>query len=145
MAMTKVRRVRLCTRLSIDLRARLSKYSAASGISESTVVEDALSKYLHGADDTTLIMRRFDRVDREIARDRRDLELLSEAFGRYMRLWFAAHTPSSTADIAKGAARGAAEGPYRQFARHLAAQFNQGHRFVDDVPVEAVADEESVK
>jgi hypothetical protein len=142
MAMTKVRRVRLCTRLSIDLRARLSKYSAASGISESTVVEDALSKYLHSADDTTLILRRFDRVDREMARDRRDLELLSEAFGRYMRLWFAAHAPS-TADTVRGAARGGAEGPYRQFAQHLGAQFNQGHRFVDDVPLEADGDENS--
>ena len=141
MAMSNVQRVRLCTRLSFDVRARLRKYSAASGISESTVVEDALSKYLQSTDDTTLILRRFDRVDRELAHYRRDLELLSEAFGRYMRLWFAAHAPAA-ADTAKGAARGAAEGPYRQFAQHLGAQFNQGHRFIDDVPLEAGGDED---
>ena len=141
--MTKAQRVRLCTRLSFDIRAQLRKYSARSGISESTIVEDALSKYLHGADDTTLVMRRFDQLAEATARNRRDTELLSEAFGRYMRLWFGAHAPAG-ADTAKGAAR-SAEGPYRHFAKELAAEFNRGHRFINDVPVEAVGDEEAIE
>ena len=137
MAKTKVRRVRISTRLSVELRAQLTKYCAASGISERTVIEDALSKHLHNDDNTALIVRRLDKIDRELAHARRDLELLSEAFGRYMRLWFMAHAPSAT-EAGKGGARGAGETQYRQFAQHLGAQFKQGHRFVHDVPVEAL-------
>ena len=33
-------------------------------------------------------------TDLVVARDHRDLELLSEAFGLYMRTWFLAHSPS---------------------------------------------------
>jgi hypothetical protein len=141
MAKTKVRRVRVCARLSVELRAKLAKYCAASGISERTVIEDALQKHLDSKSDTELLLRRFDQLKREMARDHRDLELLSEAFGRYMRLWFTAHAPSA-AEPAKGAA---GEVPYRQFAQHLGAQFKQGHRFVNDLPVETFADEEDVQ
>jgi hypothetical protein len=96
MATTKVRRVRVGTRLSVELRARLTKYCAASGISERTIIEDALRKHLDSKDETTLFLRRLDRIERALARDHRDLELLSEAFGRYIRLWFTAHAPNTT-------------------------------------------------
>jgi hypothetical protein len=39
------------TRLSVDLSARLTKYCAARGISELTVIEGVLSKHLHSTDD----------------------------------------------------------------------------------------------
>jgi hypothetical protein len=120
MAKTKVRRVRVGTRLSVELRAQLTKYCAASGISERTVIEDALSKHLHNDDNTALIVRRLDRTNRELAHAQRDLELLSEAFGRYMRLWFMAHAASNT-EVGKGATRGAGETQYRQFAQRLGA------------------------
>jgi hypothetical protein len=73
-------------------------------------------------------------MERAVARNHRDLELLSEAFGRYMRMWLAAHAPS-TADAGVAATRGAAEARYKQFAQYLGAQFAQGHRFIDDVPL----------
>ncbi|MGO9835784.1 MAG: hypothetical protein ACLP1X_16400, partial [Polyangiaceae bacterium] len=125
-------------------RAKLAKYCAASGISERTVIEEALQKHLDGKSDTELLLRRLDLIKSDIARDHLDLELLSEAFGRYMRLWFVAHVPSA-GEAGKAAARAAGEVPYRQFAQHLGAQFKQGHRFVDDVPVEAFAAEDDVK
>ena len=50
MAKTKVRRVRVCARLSVELRDKLAKYCAASGISERTVIEDALQKHLDGTE-----------------------------------------------------------------------------------------------
>ncbi len=144
MSISKVRRIRVGTRLSVELRARLTKYCAASGISERTIIEDALRNYLDSKDDSALLLRRFDRIERALARDRRDLELLSEAFGRYMRLWFTAHAPN-TAEAGKTAARGSAEAQYKQFAQHLGAQFTQGHRFLDDLPLEASAGEDEVK
>jgi predicted DNA-binding protein len=144
MATTKVRRVRVGTRLSMELRARLTKYCAASGISERTIIEDALRKYLDSTDDTALLLRRFDRIERAQARGHRDLELLSEAFGRYMRVWFMAHVPSGV-EAGKAATRGAAETRYAQFAQHLGEHFKQGHRFIDDLPVEALVDDDGGK
>src|SRR5260370_26000332 len=144
MAKTKVRRVRVCARLSVELRAKLAKYCAASELSERTVIEDALQKHLDSKSDTELLLRRFDRVERDMARDHRDLELLSEAFGRYMRLWFMAHAPN-TAEAGKATARGAAETQYRQFAQHLGAPLKQGHRFISALPAEIFEDEEDLR
>jgi hypothetical protein len=144
MAKTKVRRIRVCARLSVELRDKLARYCAASGISERTVIEDALQKHLDGKSDTDLLLRRLDQVKGDMARNRRDLELLSEAFGRYMRLWFVAHAPSA-GEAGKAAARATGEVPYRQFAQHLGAQFKQGHRFIDDFSPEAFAGDDDVK
>ena len=144
MAKTKVQRVRVCARLTVELRDRLAKYSAASGISERTVIEDALQKHLGNESDMDLLLRRLDHVKRETARNRRDLELLSEALGRYMRLWFVAHAPSA-GEAGKAAARPAGEASYKQFAQHLGTQFKQGHRFIDDFPAEVFAGDEDVK
>jgi hypothetical protein len=144
MAKTKVRRVRVCARLSVQLRDKLARYCAASGISERTVIEDALQKHLGNESDTDLLLRRFDHVGRDMARHHRDLELLSEAFGRYMRLWFVAHAPSA-GEAGKAAARAAGEVPYKQFAQHLGTQFKQGHRFLDDLPAEVFAGDDHVK
>jgi predicted DNA-binding protein len=144
MATTKVRRVRFGTRLSLELRNRLTKYCAASGISERTIIEDALRKYLDGTDDSALVLRRFDRMERALARDHRDLELLSEAFGRYMRMWLATQAPSM-AEAGMAATRGASEARYKQFAQHLGAHFAQGHRFIHDLPVEAFGREDDDK
>jgi predicted DNA-binding protein len=141
MATTKVRRVRVGTRLSLELRSRLTKYCAASGISERTVIEDALRKYLDATDDTALVLRRFDRVERALACEHRDLELLSEAFGQYIRLWFTAHAPSK-AEASMAAALRAAETAYKQFANRLGAEFTKGHRFIDEVPIETSAGED---
>jgi hypothetical protein len=144
MATPKVRRVRIGTRISVELRNRLTKYCAASGLSERTVIEDALRKYLDATDDTALLLRRFDRVDRALAREHRDVELLSATFGRYMRSWFAAHVPS-TSDAGMAATRSAAETEYKKFAQHVGAEFAQGHRFIDDFPAEALGAEDDGK
>jgi hypothetical protein len=141
MADTKVRRTRICARISVSVRDRLSKYCAASGISERAVIENALRQYLEGSSDFALLLRRLDRLGRGLARDHRDLELLSEAFGCYMRLWFVAHAPSA-ADSSKAAARAAGENAYKKFAEHVGEQFGRGHRFTDDLPREAIESHE---
>ena len=65
----KVRGIRMGTRLRPDLRVRLARYSAASGLSERIVIEEALTKHFDGSDDGALLLRRFDRVDEAQARD----------------------------------------------------------------------------
>jgi hypothetical protein len=54
-----------------------------------------------------------------------------------MRLWwFSAHAPSA-GETGNAAARAAGETQYRQF--------KQGHRFIDDLPVETLGGEDDVK
>jgi hypothetical protein len=88
-----------------------------------------------------VLLRRFDRVDRALARERRDVDLLSATFARYMRSWFAACVPS-TSDAGMDATRDAAEKKYKRFAQHVAAEFAQGHCFIDDFPAEALGAED---
>ena len=135
----KVRRVRVYTRLTATLRDRVSSYCAASGIAERAVFEAALQQYIDGTSDMTLVLRRLDRLGRAGARMHRDLELLSEAFGVSIRLWFA-HTPTIPED-GKPAARQAAESRYKQFVEHVTQQFSGGRRFLDDLPRELVAND----
>jgi hypothetical protein len=139
MAASKVRRVRVSARISVSVRDRLTKYCAASGISERAVVETALRQYLEGSSDSALILRRLDRLQVLVGRDHRDLELLSEAFGLYMRAWFLAHSPS-VAENSKTMRAG--EGACKIFAQHLGERFSAGHRFVDDLPRGSMHDED---
>jgi hypothetical protein len=132
-------RARLVPRVSAEIAQRLANLCAASNVTESAAVEAALRQYLDGTSDRTLLFRRLDRLGRAVERDHRDLELLSEAFGVFVRLWFA-HTPGLAED-AKGPARRVAESRYKQFVEHVAQQFSGGRRFLDDLPRESLADD----
>jgi hypothetical protein len=132
-------RVRLHPYVPRELAKRLAQYRAASGIASSAVVQAALRQYLDRTSDTALILRRLDRLGRAEARAHRDLELLSEAFAVWVRLWFA-HTPGIT-DDAKESARRTAERRFAQFVEHVVERFTGGHRFLDDLPREVLADE----
>lgn len=82
-------RTRLHPYVLPEIANRLAAYCGAKGLSESAAVEAALSEYLDGGEkDNDLILRRLDRLARDSARQRRDLEVLSEAFAMYVRHWF---------------------------------------------------------
>jgi hypothetical protein len=132
-------RVRIHPYVDRELAKRLVEYSAASGIASSTVVQAALRQYLDRTSDTTLILRRLDRLGRADARAHRDLELLSEAFAVWVKVWFA-NTPCITDDT-KESARRTAESRFAQFIEHVVERFTGGHRFLDDLPREVIADE----
>jgi hypothetical protein len=132
-------RIRLQSYVDPALAERLDRFCAAMGVSESAIVKSSLSQYLDGTSDATLLLRRLDRLGRAVARSQRDLELLSEAFAVFIRLWFA-HTPSLPED-GKRAARMTAESRYKQFVEHVAEQFSGGRRFLDDLPHESVAND----
>jgi hypothetical protein len=147
----KVRRQRLGIRLSQPVFRRLRQYAAAKGRHESAIIEDLVAGYLdaggarHAESAPLSPMDRLaeaideDRAARasELRTVRRDLhdvvvaiELLSEAFGRFVGLWFATG-PELPTDAAKRAAI-AREGErfYDQFARAVIGHFQRGHRFV---------------
>jgi hypothetical protein len=141
-ALPKVRRVRIYTRLSHALRRRLNEYCAAAGRSERAVFEEAVAKYLAGqtgdATARTPIERLIEALDHESQQRERlhhDLELLSEAFGRFLRLWMVVHASTFQGNaevVAKQRAEG--EGLFRRFAAAVSAHFGKGHRFAHDFP-----------
>jgi predicted transcriptional regulator len=132
-------RVRLLPYVDAELAQRLEQFCAASNATASAVVGAALRQYLDGASDAALFLRRLDRLGRAIARGQRDLELLSEAFAVFVRVWFA-HTPMVPASEKKSA-RESAESRYRQFTNHIGEQFSGGHRFLDDLPSESIGED----
>jgi hypothetical protein len=73
-----------------------------------SLVENSASASGAACAPPALLLCRFDRVERELARDHRDLELLSDAFGRYMRPWFMAHAPN-TAEAGRTVGRAACQ------------------------------------
>jgi len=132
-------RVRLHPYVDRQLAKRLAEYSAASGIASNAVVQAALRQYLDRTGDTALILRRLDRLGRADARAHRDLELLSDAFGVWVEVWFE-HMPRIS-DHAKESARWTAESRFAHFIEHVVERFTGGHRFLDDLPREGLADE----
>jgi hypothetical protein len=140
-AVPKLRRVRIYTRLSHALRTRLLAFCAATGRSERAVIEEAVERYLANPGKSAAHSGPLERLVQAIDDDRRqrqlehrDLEILSEAFGRFMRLWLGTVHPL-VAEQGKGAElRKAGELAYEKFARFVADQFLDGHRFVHDLP-----------
>ncbi|MGA3124855.1 MAG: hypothetical protein ABSF69_29260 [Polyangiaceae bacterium] len=124
-------RVRLQPYVEGALAERLEQFCAAADATESAVVVAAIRQYLDGTSDATLYLRRLDRLGRALARSQRDVELLSEAFAVFVRVWFA-HTPV-VPESGKKSARAGAEIRYRQFVEHVAEQFSGGRRFLDDL------------
>jgi CRP-like cAMP-binding protein len=136
--MIRTQRVRLHPYVEEALAKRLSAYCAATGIASSSVIEAALRQYLDETSDKTLILRLLGRLARAQARTQRDLEVLSEAFAVWVRVWFA-HTPR--VDDAAELARRTAESRYARFVEQVAERFSGGERFLDDLPREVLADE----
>jgi hypothetical protein len=125
--------------MDASMGQRLKEFSAAKGLTEGAVVHAALEQYFEGTGDGALLFRRLDRLGRAIDRCQRDLELVAETLGTFIQLWLA-HTPQIP-DDGKVSARTSAHARFQQFVTHLSERFSGGHRFLDDLPREDLADE----
>lgn len=132
-------RTRIYPRVRTDLAERLTELAAAHHTTENALVEAALDEYLDRTSDISLVLRRLDRNGRAHARTQRDLAFLLEAFSVFVKLWLA-HTPAIPQQ-SRPAARTLAEARYKKWLDHVVEQFTGGHRFVDDLPQEPVADD----
>jgi hypothetical protein len=146
-AVPKVRRVRVYTRLSHALRKRLSAYCAAAGRSERAVIEEAVAQYLAGTSKDTStrgpLDRLVDAIDQEQRQrelQHRDIEVLSAAFGQFLRLWTLVHASTfkdpTTPAVAEAVSKQRADGQalYTKLAAKIADHFLRGHRFIHDLP-----------
>ena len=114
-----------------ELRKRLVLYASKRGLSQSNIVETALTQHLDAeVTDRVLILRRIDRLLREATRHHRDSEILSQAFGVFIKVWFA-QTPR-LANEAKPGAEQHARRRYEQFTEHVAALVSSGRTFAAD-------------
>jgi hypothetical protein len=109
-----------------DVYRRFKAYCARRGLSDCSVIEEALKQHLDQTTDAALIMRRLDRTGRRIDKIRADLELLTEFVSLWVRLWFA-HTPQ-IADAQKGAAQSSAAKRYEQFLAYLSKRLSGSQR-----------------
>jgi hypothetical protein len=132
-------RARIYPYLTTEIRERLAAYCAARATTESAVVDAALRQYLDGMSETALLLRRLDRLGQAQSRMQCDLEMHSEAFALFVKIWFA-HTPTVPPEARKAAQTGA-ETRYRQFVQYVAHQLSAGRRFVDDLPRTALSED----
>jgi predicted DNA-binding protein len=140
-AALKPQRVRVYPRLSLEVRNRLSDYGARKGLTERDLIEEAIRQYLDGTSDSAKVLAQLERLALAIdgERERREaahrqvhraIEVLSEAFGRFVRLWMFVHA----ATFKLPATQEAADSLYEKFAAKVAEYFRRGHRFLHDLP-----------
>jgi hypothetical protein len=115
----------------LELRNRIRQYAAKKGVSESSVANTALTRYLDDTNDAPLILRRLHKIEANLERSRRDTDVLSEAFAVFVQLWFA-HTPR-LADPDKPLAEHSALQRFREYADHVAEKVAGGGSFVADL------------
>ncbi len=128
--------------LPADLYKQFKKYVAAHGTTDSSVAETALKEFLGGTGDFKALTRRLDRIDRRIQRTQRNVELLADAFGRFVQMWLA-YAPPMPED-AKDAAERQALRRYNQFMELVSADLAAGKSFVDDVAKDPVGDQDEL-
>lgn len=95
-------------------------------------------KVLAGTGDFALFLRRLDRIARAQERTLRDLDLLSQSFAMFVRLWLG--FPAKRAPRRRPAPNLASS----HFSRCVAERVASGQRFVDDLPQERVADDDEL-
>jgi hypothetical protein len=117
--------------LPAQLRKRIRQYAAKKGVSESAVANAAILRYLDDANDGPLILRKLQRIDRNLERSRRDGDVLSEAFAVFVQLWFA-HTPRLV-ESEMGSAETSALKRFREFADHVSDKIAGGASFISDL------------
>jgi hypothetical protein len=134
-AAPKVRRVRVYPRLSLAIRKRLTEYCARKGVAERDIIEDAILQYLDGSSDSAKVLGQLERLTlaldaQQEQRDlqHRELEMLSAAFGKYLRFWFLVHLPPDSEEKKQSG-----EGMFKNFAAKLGEEFARGHRFIHDL------------
>jgi hypothetical protein len=129
--------------LSPDLYRRFKLYCTQNGVTETSVVEDALNQYLDEKNDVGSILKKLDRQVRSIAKLDNQVGILAEAFALYMQYWFA-HTPEIDED-AKPLANMEAKRRYSAFVDFLAKRIGTGSRFTDEIVKDALGDIDELK
>jgi hypothetical protein len=111
--------------ISPEVHRKLTAYSVTEEVTESAVVEAALQQYLdRDRVQEPLILRRLDGLAHAVARVEEDLQILSWAFGRFVKYSYLAGPPAiSPETIAR------MEGLYGHFLVRVGGDLGSGVTF----------------
>lgn len=129
------RKKRLSVYLDPDLMRLLADFSDRREQSRSLIAEAAIASFLSpDADERqeAAIVKRLDRIDRNVQRLERDIGIANEAFAIFMRSWLT--STASLPDAALAAARAKGGERYDTFLQALGRRLAKGPRLRLEVP-----------
>lgn len=129
------RKKRLSVYLDPELMQLLADFADRREQSRSLVAEAAVASFLSpDADERqeAAIVKRLDRIDRNVQRLERDIGIANEAFAIFMRAWLTstAHLP----EAAQAAARAKGSERYDKFLDALGRRLAKGPRLKQEMP-----------
>lgn len=120
-------RAQLKVRLDAETDEAVRRYCAAYNITQTALVQASLRQYISGASSHESLMKRLDRLSRQLEGQRRMLHLIAEALGSYVKLWLG-HTPEVHPDQLEHARRDA-HARWRKWADHVAQRLTGADSF----------------
>ena len=127
MAVSPEKKQRLSVYLDPDLKRRLADFADRREQSASLIAEAAIASFLSpDAEERkeAVIVKRLDRIDRNVQRIERDLEIGNETLALFVRFWLNSTPPLPEERHAATRAKGAER--YDQFIAALGQRLSQG-------------------
>jgi hypothetical protein len=131
------RRARINSYLPASLRHRLSAHCAAKGIYECEALKDAVTAYLDGTSDMTLLYRRLNSINREQQRHLRTVEIHGELLKEFLQMFLT--LTAGSPDVEKSEFLRRAARRYQTIIERVTASISIGKSWVDDLPKEMLS------
>ncbi|MDG2522901.1 CopG family transcriptional regulator [Caulobacter segnis] len=132
-----MRKARLSVYLETQTLSALTAFAEDKGRSLSLVAEAAIAAYVAPAVDEArdaALLRRLDRLGRQMDRGERDAAIVLETLALFIRHWLQASPP--IAEDAKPAARARGAARYDAFVEALGRRLASGRRLSRELPLE---------
>ncbi|MCM5693273.1 CopG family transcriptional regulator [Sinorhizobium meliloti] len=142
MSVRSDKKQRLSVYLDPDLKRRLSDFADRREQSTSLIAEAAIASFLSpDADERkeAAIAKRLDRIDRNLQRVERDLEITNETLALFVRFWLNSTVPLP--DSTQAAARAKGGERYDQFIAALGRRLSKGPKLQQEVSDETPSSE----
>jgi hypothetical protein len=130
-------RKRIAFRVQSPLLARVDAEARSTGTSRQQFLEAALAERFSEESQEerdALIARRLNRIDSRLSVIEREIEILAEWHGLYLRMWFATH-PEIPEDQREAALRQAQQ-RYDRFLASLGKRVGSGQSLMQELPKE---------
>lgn len=137
MSVRSDKKQRLSVYLDPDLKRRLSDFADRREQSASLIAEAAIASFLSpDADERkeAAIAKRLDRIDRNLQRVERDLEITTESLAHFIWFWLNSTVPLP--ESAQAAARTKGGERYDRFIASLGRRLSQGPKLHQEVSKE---------
>jgi hypothetical protein len=117
--------------LSDDLYARFKRFVSATGATESSIVESALTEFLDQTSHKRLLLKQLGGLGRNMERIDRDLSIVMETLAAFVQIWMV-HNPKPS-EAREELQRKTAGPRFTAFQKFVARQLGGGRRFLNDV------------